>query len=192
MASIRRLTYEELDSGLQDELRAKVERLGYLGEFFAVAGHQPGATLAFQQFTDALKQSLTPELTEVVALCVASTLGNAYEQSQHEQLSSKQGFSNEWIAAAVGRGDESVLSDAARTARALAAGVVAGYGRGAADLLDDAVRQLGEEIAVGVLLTVGRYVAHAVVSNTLELRAPVPSVLDAAGDESEARAAARR
>ena len=52
---------------------------------------------------------------------------------------------------------------------------------------------LGEEVAVGVLLTVGRYVAHAVVSNTLELRPPVEGVLppaDAAVVPSDAGAGA--
>ncbi|MGH9055636.1 MAG: carboxymuconolactone decarboxylase family protein [Acidimicrobiales bacterium] len=180
MGEIRRLSYEELDPKLRDVLHAKVERLGYLGEFFAVAGRQPEATRAFQEFTEALKAALRPELTEVVALCVASTLGNAYEQTQHEQLSSKLGFSPEWIAAAVGRGDPSVLSEESRTARALAASVVDGYGRGAASELAGAVDVLGEDTAVGVLLTVGRYVAHAVVANTLELQAPVPSVLPVA------------
>lgn len=177
MSEIRRLSYDELEEGLRETLRPKVERLGYLGEFFAVGGHQPAATRLFQEFTEALKGALPSELTEVVALCVASTLDNEYERTQHEQLSSKQGFSNEWIAAAVGRGDPGVLSEAARAARDLAASMVAGYGRGSAPVLAEAVKVLGEEHAVGVLLTVGRYVAHAVVSNTLELRAPVPSVL---------------
>ncbi|MGH9114391.1 MAG: hypothetical protein ACRDWW_01035, partial [Acidimicrobiales bacterium] len=108
------------------------------------------------------------------------TLGNAYEQTQHEQLSSKLGFSPQWIAAVVGRGDLGVLSEESRTALALATSVVAGYGRGAAADLARAVDVLGEDTAVGVLLTVGRYVAHAVVANTLELRPPVASVLPAA------------
>ncbi|MGH9095100.1 MAG: hypothetical protein ACRDXE_08060, partial [Acidimicrobiales bacterium] len=72
------------------------------------------------------------------------------------------------------------LSEFARTARQLAASIVSGYGRGAADDLARAVDVLGEEYAVGVLLTVGRYVAHAVVSNTLELQAPVAGVVGAA------------
>ncbi len=177
MNEIRRLRYDELDEGLRELLRPKVERLGYLGEFFAVGGHQPAATRLFQEFTEALKAALPAELTEVVALCVASTLGNDYERTQHEQLSYKLGFSREWIAAAVGQAAPDVLSQAAKAARALAASMVAGYGRGSAPVLTEAVKVLGEERAVGVLLTVGRYIAHAVVSNTLELRAPVPSVL---------------
>ncbi len=183
MGEIRRLGYEELDPGLRQALGAKVERLGYLGEFFAVAGHQPAATTAFQAFTEALKTALPPELSEVVALCVASRLDNAYEQTQHEQLSSKLGFSRAWIEAAAGRGDDAPLSEAARTARDLAVDVVAGYGRGAAGALGRAVDVLGEQQAVAVLLTVGRYVAHAVVSNTLQLRAPVAPIVSPSSPE---------
>ena len=69
-----------------------------------------------------------------------------------------------------------------RAARQLAASVVQGYGRGAAGDLAHAVDVLGEEHAVGVLLTVGRYIAHAVISNTLELKAPVASVVGTASD----------
>jgi alkylhydroperoxidase family enzyme len=65
---------------------------GYLGEFFAVAGHQPAALLAFHEFTEALKRALPPELTEVVALTTATELGNDYERSQHERLSVNLGF----------------------------------------------------------------------------------------------------
>jgi alkylhydroperoxidase family enzyme len=177
VSEIRRLGFDELDGELREVLRPKVERLGYLGEFFAVGGHQPQATKLFQEFTEALKAALPPDLTEAVALRVASALGNDYERTQHEQLSSKLGFSHQWIAAAEGKGDDGELSEESRAARDLAAAAVEGYGRGAAPALDGAVEVLGEQAAVGVLLTVGRYVAHAVVSNTLELKAPVPSVL---------------
>lgn len=177
MTRIRRLPFDELAPELQDALRAKVERLGYLGEFFAVGGHQPAATAAFQAFTECLKQALPPELTEVVALSVASALGNGYERNQHERLASSLGFSLGWIAAATGGGDVAELSEDARAARRLALAVVDDYGTGAAGELGRAVGVLGEERAVGVLLTVGRYVAHAAIANTLELAPPVEGVL---------------
>lgn len=179
VGEIRRLAYDELDPDLREALRAKVERLGYLGEFFAVGGHQPAATTAFQRFTEALKAALPPELTEVVALTVASLLDNAYERAQHERLASKLGFPVPWIEAATGVGDAGSLSEPARVAQQLARSVVQGYGRGSAPVLAQAVDVLGEDDAVGVLLTVGRYVAHAVISNTLELQAPVSGVVAA-------------
>lgn len=177
MGRIRRLTFDELDPTLRAVLQPKVDRLGYLGEFFAVGGHQPAATARFQEFTEALKAALPAELTEAVALSIASALGNAYEQSQHERLAAALGFPVGWIEAAIGRGDPGELSAEARSARELALAVLADHGRGAAPALDDAVGVLGEERAVGVLLTIARYVAHAVVSNTLELEAPVRGVV---------------
>jgi hypothetical protein len=176
VGEIRRLRYEELEPSLQDVLRAKVERLGYLGEFFSVGGHQPAATTAFQTFTEALKQALPPELTEVVALSVAATLDNEYERVQHERLASSLGFSVAWIEAAIGRGEVSSLSESARVARELAITMASGHGRNAAAQLGRAVDVLGEEHAVGVLFTVGRYIAHAAISNTLQLKAPVTGV----------------
>ena len=189
---IRRLTFDELDPDLRQALVAKVERLGYLGEFFAVGGHQPAATAAFQAFTEALKAALGAELTEAVALAVAAALGNDYERTQHERLSGALGFPVAWIAAATGRGDPAELGEAAQAARRLALAVVADYGRGAADELARTVDILGEERAVGVLLTVGRYVAHAAVANTLELAAPVQGVVDATGGALAARHSAAR
>ena len=177
MGRIRRLTFDELEPALRDLLQPKVDRLGYLGEFFSVGAHQPAATARFQEFTEALKGALPSELTEAVALSVASSLGNAYEQSQHERLAAALGFPVGWIEAAIGRGDPSELSAEARTARELALAVMEDHGHGAARALDHAVDVLGEERAVGVLLTIGRYVAHAVVSNTLELEAPVRGVV---------------
>lgn len=177
MGAIQRIAFDDLESSLRETLRPKVDRLGYLGEFFAVGGHQPVPTRLFQEFTESLKAALPAEITEVVALAVASSLNNAYEQSQHEQLAKKQGFPIEWIEAAVGVGKEADLGEAATAARRLALAMVSNYGRGAAGELEAAVDVLGEDTAVGVLLTVGRYVAHAVVSNALELRAPVEKVV---------------
>lgn len=173
---IRRLSFDELDPVLRDALSAKVARLGYLGEFFAVGGHQPGATAAFQAFTEALKAALPPELTEVVALTIASSLENRYERHQHEHLAAKLGFSHAWIEAAIGHGDVGELGEGARVARRLAIAILEDHGHGAAEALARAVEVLGEDEAVAVLLTVGRYVAHAVVSNALELRPPVESL----------------
>ena len=66
-------------------MRPRVERLGYLGEFFQCAANVPDALLAFDVFTAALKRALPDRVTEVVALTVATRLGNAYERHQHER-----------------------------------------------------------------------------------------------------------
>src|SRR5438309_28638 len=61
-------------------------RLGYLGEFFQVAAHQPAALSAFVSFSEALKDALPWRLVEVIALTVSARTGNAYERVQHERL----------------------------------------------------------------------------------------------------------
>jgi alkylhydroperoxidase family enzyme len=179
---LRRLDYEQLDASLREALAPKVQRLGYLGEFFAVAGHQPAALLAFHDFTEALKRALPAELTEVVALTAAVELGNDYERCQHERLSTSLGFGRAWIAATEGRegSDPSCLSAEARCTRNLVLAVLADRGHGAGAQVNGAVEQLGEEQTVAVLLLIGRFVAHGFISNSTGLTAPVPSVFDAA------------
>src|SRR5687767_12370084 len=94
-----RIPFEDLAPRLQDVLGPRVERLGYLGEFFQCAAVQPDILAPFLEMTDALKKALPDRLTETGALTVASIMGNDYERHQHERLSRKLGFSEAWIAA---------------------------------------------------------------------------------------------
>ena len=94
---IPRLTREKLHPALQAYLRPRIERLGYLGEFFQCAGHQPEALLSFLEFTDHLKHALPNNLTEIVSLTVAQLMNNSYERVQHERLSLKLGFGENWL-----------------------------------------------------------------------------------------------
>ncbi len=191
--AVRRLDYEELDPSLRDALEPRVRRLGYLGEFFAVAGHQPEALRAFHEFSEALKRALSPELAEAIALTVATELENDYERCQHERLAVNLGFDLAWVAAAEGRAgsDPGSLSESARCARGLALAVIADRGHGASGSLEQAAKQLGEQQAVALLLLIGRFVAHGLVSNSVGLTPPVASVFDQhAGDVPAIRAAA--
>src|SRR5919204_5927359 len=94
---IPRLPAAEMAPELAEMLRPRIERLGYLGEFFQCAAHQPRALISFQQFTEDLKRALPDNLTEVVALSVAAIMENAYERIQHERLSLKLGFGEPWV-----------------------------------------------------------------------------------------------
>src|SRR5918912_1189447 len=94
---IPRLSLPELHPQLAELLRPKVERLNYLGEFFQCTGHQPEALISFFNLTEDLKKVLPDNLTELVALTIATKLKNAYERVQHERLSLKLGFSKEWV-----------------------------------------------------------------------------------------------
>lgn len=169
--------FDSLPGALQDLLRPRYERLGYLGEFFQVAAHQPDALVAFHRFSEELKAALPDRFTELVALTVSSRLGNHYERNQHEQLATKLGFSVEWIADALA-GDPSLvtaLADDERVAQRLALAAVSG--QAAPEVVGDAADVLGPQVTVGLLLLVGRYVAHSAVVRTLGLLPPVPPVV---------------
>src|SRR5712664_5017380 len=96
-ALIPRLSMTELDPDLAELLRPRVERLNYLGEFFQCTGHQPRALISFYTLTEDLKRALPDNLTELVALTIATKMNNAYERVQHERLSVKLGLSETWI-----------------------------------------------------------------------------------------------
>src|SRR5258705_13549616 len=96
-AVIPRLSMAELDPDLAELLRPKVERLDYLGEFFQWTGHQARALISFYTLTEDLKKSLPDNLTELVALTIATKMNNAYERVQHERLSLKLGLSEAWL-----------------------------------------------------------------------------------------------
>lgn len=184
---IPRLAPESLRSDVAEMLRPRVERLGYLGEFFRCAAHQPDALKSFMAFTEDLKAALPDRLTETVALTVSTELGNAYERHQHERLSIKLGFGEAWVraveAASVREGGRAApsqraeLSDAERRVQELTLAVIRNQGHGVSRELDAVVAAIGHEQAIAVLMLIGRYVTHAFMVNALELAPPVPSPL---------------
>jgi alkylhydroperoxidase family enzyme len=176
---IPRLSPEELAPDVADLLRPRVERLGYLGEFFRCAAHQPAALISFMAFTEDLKRALPDRLTETVALTVSTELDNAYERHQHEHLSLALGFGDAWVRAVEARAPDAAaaLSPDERAAQALTLAVVRRHGKGTAAELDALVKAIGHERAVAVLMLIGRYVTHALMVNALELAAPVASPL---------------
>jgi alkylhydroperoxidase family enzyme len=181
MAGIRHLEYAALDPDLRAALRPRVDRLGYLGSFFAVMGHQPAALMAFDRFTEELKRALGPRLAELVALTVATRLGNDYERTQHERLALSTGCSPEWIAAVERLAPD---TDAAphldSTDRCVQRFCIAAVDRApsSADLLDDLVMSVGDAVASGAALLTARFVAHALVSAACRLEPMVPSIFE--------------
>jgi alkylhydroperoxidase family enzyme len=173
-----RIEYSELPPGLQERLRAKVERLGYLGEFFQVAANQPGALAHFIDFTEDLKAALTPDLVEAIALSVAAATGNAYERVQHERLALKLGFERGWVEGLVaGETGGERFSPEQSAAAALAREVVAARGASCAEGFERLQELAGPAVAVACLMTAVRYLAHATMANTWGLRPPVDSPL---------------
>lgn len=172
---IPRLEMSGLDARLAAALEPRVKRLGYLGEFFKCAGHQPEALRAFMELHEALAQALPQRLMEVVALAVTAATGNDYERHQHERLAEKLGYGRFWIAAAISPHREGLEADE-RAVQRLALAALAGHGHGVAAELAAVVASIGAPQAMGVLLLIGRYQLHSTVVNALELAPPVTSI----------------
>ena len=174
------MEFEQLAPRVQEVLRARVERLGYLGEFFRCAGHQPDILTPFMEMTEALKAALPDRLTEVGALTVATLMGNQYELHQHERLSRKLGFGEAWVAAVEQVSPDSApeMSDAERATQRLVVALIERKGKGVKPELEGLIDQIGPEQAVAVMFLVGRYITHAMIVNGLELQPPVPSIFD--------------
>jgi len=175
---IKRLEMDELQSELRECLRPRVERLRYLGEFFKCMGHQPQALRAFIEFTEAAKQPLPKKIVEVIALTVAVSEHNAYERNQHERLSVRLSFGKEWIEA-VERLDPDnapLMQEAERAVQRYVLAVTRSTGTSCAESLERVIDVLGSDLAVAVMMVVGRYVMHTIVVKSLRLAAPVPSI----------------
>jgi hypothetical protein len=168
---------------LQKRLSPRVARLGYLGEFFQVAAHQPDALSHFIDFTEALKGAIDWRLTETIALTVASRTENRYERVQHEHLALRWGMSSAEVKALVDREvKESGLFEAGEELAAnLAEEVVAGQGSSCAETFEALAAVVGDDVAVGCLMIATRYLAHATMSNTWGVAAPVDSPLERVG-----------
>jgi len=178
--AIPRLRYEALDPALQAFLKPTVDRLGYLGEFFQVAGHVDGAVPAFMQYTGAVKTPLADAHNEILALTVCRMLEADYEMIQHERLSRRLGFTLEWIAAAEGRDGShpSSLGDDERALQALAQAAIASHGLRCGPELQMVVSLLGHQRAVAAMMQIARFAGIAMMCNAFALELPVPSVFD--------------
>ena len=179
-ARIPRLSFEQLPPEIAEGLRAKVTRLGYLGEFFAATAHQPRALKAFMDFTDFSKGELDMRLVELIALSVATMKAVAYEKNQHERLAVKLGYGRDWVAAveALAPEKQALINDDERAVQRYVMAAVERDGVDTGDLLQRVVERLGVEGAVAVMFVMGRYTSHAIMVNSLDIPAPVPSIFD--------------
>jgi alkylhydroperoxidase family enzyme len=177
---IPRLSDAELPSDLAALLRPRVERLGYLGEFFRYTANQPKALMSFMAFTEDLKRALPDKLTETVALTAARLMDNTYERVQHERLSLKLGFGEQWVRDVLSLRTEgnNNLSESETLLQRLVFAVIARRGHDCTSELEAVVRAIGPAEAIAVLMLIGRYVTHALIVNTLNLAPPVPSPLE--------------
>ena len=179
-SSIPRLSQEQLHPELEAFLRPRIQRLGYLGEFFQCTAHQPKALLSFLQFTDHLKHALPENLTEVVSLSVAQLMNNGYERVQHERLSLKLGFSEDWVreVLSLSSNGHGALSSQELLVQRLVIAAIDRKGHDVAQELEPVVQSLGPAMTIAILMLIGRYVSHAMIANALNLAPPVPSPLE--------------
>jgi alkylhydroperoxidase family enzyme len=179
---IPRLSMAELDSQLAEVLRPKVERLNYLGEFFQCTAHQPKALISFHVLTEELKKALPDNLTEVVALTIATKMKNDYERVQHERLALKLGFSEAWVREVISLEAKKAgkLSPEEVLVQRFVTAVLERNGHDTTAEFDSVIEALGYKDAVAVLMLVGRYVMHALIANCLALQPPVTSPLGGA------------
>lgn len=178
--------FDDLPDALSAALGPRVERLGYLGDFFQRTAHQPEALLAFHEFTEAGKRALGERLTELVALTVSTELRNDYERNQHERLSVRSGRGRAWVTAVERRRPEAadVFDDQERLAQAIVLAAVRHQDADVRELVDRYATRYGPPATIALLFVVGRYLAHAVVVSALGIDPPVPSIFEDGFDGS--------
>ncbi|PQM26027.1 hypothetical protein CVO77_13065 [Sphingopyxis lindanitolerans] len=181
---IQRLSFEELAPKAQAVLDARVKRLGYLGEFFRCAGHQPTVLVPFMEMTEALKKALPDRLTETGALTIASLMSNDYERHQHERLSVRLGFGHDWVAAIerLEPDGNDALSPDERAVQRFVMIAIERKAIGVGAELDALIDAIGSDQAIAILFLIGRYITHALIVNALELAPPVPSIFSKESD----------
>ena len=175
---IPRVAWEEFPEGLKAALKPKVDRLGYCGEIWQVGANLPKSMLSFCNLTEDLKDEMPMKLVELTALTVAGVMGNEYEKNQHERLADKLGYGREWIADVnrLNPADAKSLSADERKVQKFIIAAIYRRGQDSKALFEDAARAVGPTAAVGVLLSIGRCIQHAIFRNVLELAPPVTSI----------------
>lgn len=177
---IPRLQMHQFPPDLAASLESKVQRLKYLGEFFQCMANEPKALLSFNTLTDDLKKALPDNVTEVVALTGAGRMENHYERHQHERLSVKLGFGKEWVREvnALAPDSAKLMREDERVIQKFTIAVIDRRGRGVEKEFDAVVQAVGPQQAAAIIMLIGRYVMHALISNALALKPPVPSVFE--------------
>lgn len=178
--SVPSLSLELMPETLARELAGRVERLGYLGEFFQKMAHESDALRAFIALTEASSAALGLDLTDLVALTTSAFATSSYEANQRERLCVHHRRSLAWIAA-VERLDPdraTELTERERAAQRTTLALVRDHGRGAEGPLALYAADHGAGAAVALLFAVGRGVAHALIANALALAPPVPSIFE--------------
>lgn len=163
---------------LAQALTPRVERLGYLGEFFQCVANQPDALLAFMEYTETAKDALDERIVELIALTMASLTRNEYERNQHERLAVRLALGRQWVDDVERLAPGELEAHDERVVQEFLLAAIPAMGRCEEQLFADVLESLGAEGAIAVLLVAGRYLVHALIVNSLRLSAPVPSIFE--------------
>ncbi len=179
-AVIPRLELEQMPADLRGYLGPRVKRLKYLGELFKCAANTPAVLLSFMHFTDALKDALPDRLTEAAVLTTATLMKNDYERNQHERLSVRLGYGRDWVADVEKLAPDaaSLMSEPERAVQRYVMRAIDTRGTNVQAEFDALSGLLTPGEAVAIVMLVGRYITHALVVNTLQLKPPVPSIFE--------------
>jgi len=178
VTAVPRLAYETISPSLRRQLDARVKPMGYFGESFQCAAHQPEILSACLTMTDAFKPTLPDRVIEVCGLTASGALKNEYERNQHEQFCIRLGFSSDWVAS-VNQLQRNVASDLNPTDSAAQRQCLAFIERDGKDVgseLNSVIEHLGAAEAIAIMFVVGRYVTHALIVNSHDLSPPVKSI----------------
>ena len=174
------LSFEELPEKIAEQLEAKVERLGYLGEFFARTAHQPDALAAFNEFTNAAKGALDLKIVELIALTVATMKEVDYEKNQHERLSVRKGYGCAWVEEVEQLRPESAstLSGEEKVVQRFVIDAAESDGKSVTPQLDAVIDDFGYENAIAIMMVMARYTTHALLVNCMNIGPPVSSIFE--------------
>ena len=181
--TVRSLTLEEMTPELREVIEPRVQRLGYLGDFFRYTGHQPQALRAALEYAGVLRQAVPPRLAEIIVLTVSARTRNRYEQVQHEPLAARAGLSHVEIRALVSGAVSACQSFdlADRAAADLAEAAAEGDRQASIHALAALCEHTSAEVGIGALMMAGHYLGFSFVANALPLTLPVESSVS--GDE---------
>lgn len=176
---LERKDWNDLSPAARQILQPRYERLGYLGEFFAVLAHDEKLLISFLQLSDAMRDSLALRDREVLALTISAARKAEYELFQHEQLCLKSGLTAEWVAAVESLDPASgELSDDDRDVMQLAVAVEAQQWEQGRIHLARIAQRRGTKAAVDLLVAAGYYLMAVSLEQALDLRSPVPSIFE--------------
>ncbi|QBJ97744.1 hypothetical protein ERC79_18720 [Rhodococcus sp. ABRD24] len=178
------LEFDELTPESQDLLRPRYERLGYLGDVFAILGNNDGALRSFVGFADSSAAPVDQNVREIVALAVAAATNAEPELFQHEHRALRLSFTREEIAAVESLDPHHPdLPAGAAAVQVVSAAAARGEWEQARESLARLSAEAGADQAAGVLLQIGYYIMATSIGHVLGLAAPVKSIFTDSPDE---------